>query len=164
MDAPSHFLGDGISVDAINLEVLTGSCALLNFSHKGAGATITAEDIQEYEQLITGCRRVLLRTDWERSHDNQVYFENFPVLSVEAAHLLASYNICLLGMDTPSPGPLDATGREIHHILLTKNVVIVESLQGLSSINRTCFTFIALPLPIKGCSGSPCRAIAMVDI
>jgi kynurenine formamidase len=42
-------------------------------------------------------------------------------------------------------------------------IYIIENLVRLEEIASSRFTFIGLPLPMVGASGSPIRAIAIVD-
>ena len=62
----------------------------------------------------------------------------------------------MLGMDTPTPS---RDWYEVHHILLKKEIVIVESLTNLDQVPSE-FTFIGFPLNLKGRDGSPVRAVA----
>ena len=48
-----------------------------------------------------------------------------------------------------------------HHALLGNEVYVVENLKNLDRLPPFCL-FVALPLKIRGGSGSPVRAIALV--
>jgi arylformamidase len=47
-----------------------------------------------------------------------------------------------------------------HRICLANDVCVIEGLADLAELAGTRFTFLALPLPIVGGSGSPVRAVA----
>jgi kynurenine formamidase len=67
----------------------------------------------------------------------------------------------LVGCDTLA---IDAAGSEespAHHALLGNEVYIVENLNNLGALPPFCL-FVALPLKIRGGSGSPVRAVALV--
>ena len=73
----------------------------------------------------------------------------------------------LLGIDTASPDPLPfASWRETVHeeLLVHRGIHIVENLnlEELVSDGIQEFAFIALPLRIRGASGSWIRPVAMV--
>jgi len=51
---------------------------------------------------------------------------------------------------------------EPHQALLGAGIVIVESLANLDKLPER-FTFVGLPLKLKGRDGSPIRAAAVVD-
>ena len=49
----------------------------------------------------------------------------------------------------------------VHRALLRAEIVIVESLANLRSLADDTVFFVALPLKIEGCDGSPIRAVAI---
>jgi arylformamidase len=163
LDGPSHFIEGGMTVDEIPLESLIGRAVILDFTHKGKNDLITKEDLQAHEYLIPPGSRVLIKTGWDVNFTSEVYFENFPCLTREAAEYLVHLRIRLLGTDTPSPSPLDDPGQTIHKTLLAAGIVILESLKNLSLIDRNQCQIIVLPLPIKDFSGAPCRVVAVLE-
>jgi len=158
VDAPLHFIPDGISVDRIPLHKLAGSVAVLDFSNLEAGSRIRLRELESALAHAGNPDKVLIRTGWDRDFGSSQYFEDFPALDGEAAEGLADLGIDLLGVDTPSPSPLDDPGQKIHKVLLTAEVVIVENLCGLDQLGSLAEVFI-LPLAIRGASGAPCRAV-----
>ena len=65
----------------------------------------------------------------------------------------------MLGMDTPT---LSVDWYEVHHVLLGREIVVVETLNNLDQVPDE-FVFMGLPLNIKGRDGSPIRAVAIVE-
>ena len=164
MDAPSHFVPGGKTVDALEMERLMGSAAILDFTFKGKGDRITMDDLRKFKDIIREKSRILLKTGWDRKFYRDDYFDSFPCLTLEAADYLASRRIGLLGMDTPSPGPLGSEGDTIHKTLLSADIIILESLKDLVKVDRAECELIAFPLPLAGCSGAPCMAAAILPI
>lgn len=80
-------------------------------------------------------------------------------MTLAASEYLASREIRMIGMDTPTPSQ---DWYEVHHVLLGKEIVIVETLTRLDELPDT-FVFMGFPLNIKGRDGSPIRAVARVD-
>ena len=158
LDAPSHFIEGGMTVDQIPLETLIGRAIILDCTDKGKNDLITKKDLQQRQRIDTGSR-VLIKTGWDRNFTSPAYYENFPCLTPESAEYLASLKIKLLGMDTPSPSPLDDPDQAIHKTLLGAGVVLVESIKDLTQIDRDECQLIILPLPIKDFSGAPCRVV-----
>jgi kynurenine formamidase len=163
LDAPSHFLAQGLTVEELPLSALIGPALILDLSPCVERGRIEPEDIKarlpkEHPE------RIILRTGWAERFDSGGYFEGFPVLSLEAARYLAGLKIRLLGMDTPSPSPFDDPDHLIHKALLGEGIVIVEGLRRLEDIPGNTFEIVVLPLPIQGASGSPCRAVARVRL
>jgi arylformamidase len=157
LDAMYHFLDDGKTVDQMPLDWFYGPAHVLRIPKK-AGEEITAEDFHPYEHLILPGAKIIYETGWHREFGKDIFFEAFPSLTQEAARYLAEREIRLLGMDTPTPGN---DWYEVHHILLGKEIVIVESLANLDQLPEQ-FTFMGFPLLLKGRDGSPIRAVGLV--
>jgi kynurenine formamidase len=161
LDAPSHIIKGGMTLDRIPLETLIGKAVLIDFSHKGKKDRITRKDLQAHGHRIHEGARVLLRTGWDSHYGSASYFQDFPCLSMEAAQDLAERGIALLGMDTPSPSPGDDPDQGIHKALLAAGIVLIECLANLHHIRGNECELIVLPPLFKGFSGSPCRAVAI---
>jgi arylformamidase len=67
-----------------------------------------------------------------------------------------------IGLDAISIDPITSTDFAIHHILLSKEILIVENLNNLNAIPVDFFEFFSMPLWIKSADGSPVRAVAMI--
>lgn len=160
LDAPAHFIPGGRTVEQVPLETLAGEAVLVDFTDKPAGGRIELEELLGRLPSGTVPSRLLIKTGWDRFFTSDRYFQGFPVLSLEAAQLLAEQGLLLLGLDTPSPSPLDDPGQRIHHALLGAGTVILEAAANLTRIPGASFQLTVLPLPLAGCSGAPCRAIA----
>ena len=163
LDAPSHFIEGGMTVDQIPLESLIGKAVILDFTHKGKNDLITKEELQTHEYRILPGARVLIKTGWDLLFTSDAFYENFPCLTTEAAEYLVQLKISLLGTDTPSPSPLDDPGQTIHQTLLGEGIVILESVKNLTLIDRKQCQIIVLPPLIKDLSGAPCRVVAILE-
>lgn len=163
LDAPSHFIEGGMTVDKIPLESLIGKAVILDFTDKGKNHLITKKDLQAQEYRILPGSRVLIKTGWDVNFSSSTFYENFPCLTLEATKFLVTLKIRLLGMDTPSPSPLDDPGQTIHKTLLDAGIVILESVKNLTLINRDQCQIIILPPLIKDFSGAPCRVVAVLE-
>jgi kynurenine formamidase len=152
-----------MTVDEIPLEALIGRAVILDFTDKSKNDLITKEDLKAHTYRIHPGSRLLIKTGWDVNFTSEAYYEDFPCLTREAAEFLVSCKIRLLGMDTPSPSPLDDPGQIIHKTLLGAGVVILESVKNLTLIERDQCQIIVLPPPIKDFSGAPCRVIAVLE-
>lgn len=158
LDAMYHFLDDGKTLDQMPLDWFYGPVHVLRIP-KAAGEEITADDFRPFEHLLTPEAKIIYETGWHRQFGQDIFFESFPSLTQEAATYLADRGIRLLGMDTPTPGN---DWYEVHHILLGKEIVIVESLTNLDQVPDE-FTFMGFPLNLKGRDGSPIRAVGLIN-
>ena len=161
IDAPSHIIEGGMTVDQIPLETLIGKAFVLDFRHKGENALITKEDLRKHEACLFSGSRVLLKTGWDARFGSESFFIGFPCLTLEAAQYLSMRKIILLGMDTPSPSPIDDPGQGIHKTLLEAGIMLLEGLCNLNRIKGNECELIALPAPFKNFSGAPCRVVAV---
>ena len=163
LDAPPHVVKGGMTLDRIPLETLMGKAVLIDFSYKGKKDRITRQDLQARGDLLRPGARVLIRTGWDRHYGSSFFFQDFPCLTLEAAQVLAESRIALLGMDTPSPSPVDDPEQGIHQTLLGVGIVLLECLTNLHRIRRNPVELIVLPPLFKGFSGGPCRAVAVEE-
>lgn len=153
MDAPFHFMADGITIDQVALERCVGLCVALRIS----ASTIEPEQLEPAAQALTECRRVILNTGWHKHWGKEDYFTSHPVLTGAAARYLVERGVVLVGVDTPS---VDRSPFPAHLVLLGAGVLIVENLTNVDRLPSGPFTFCATPLAIGGRDGSPVRAVA----
>lgn len=163
MDAPSHFIERGDTLDRIPLETLMGRAVILDFTGKGEGEKITRQDLECYEEHLQPGARVLIKTGWDTHFSDGTFFGDFPCLTLDGARYLASRRIALLGMDTPSPSPVTGDPENlIHKTLLGAGIIHVEALRNLTLIRGEECEFIVLPPLFRGFAGAPCRAVAIL--
>ena len=163
LDAPSHFIRGGCTLDQIPLETFIGRAVILDFTGKQEGDVITRRELASHGSRLGPGSRILLKTGWDRKFKKDGFFEGFPCLDLDAARYLVSTRPALLGMDTPSPSPIGDPDEKIHKTLLGAGVVHLEALRNLTLIGEEECGLIVLPPPFKGFSGSPCRAVAVVE-
>ena len=165
LDAPYHFLENGLKIHEINPKRLIREAILIR-SRKKANQSITKNDIQKFEKKygkIPNNSTVVFWTGWQKTLHNDSYFNENPGLSEAAAKYLVSKKTNLVGIDSPS---IDFKGSQrfsVHRIFSKNNILIVENLSNLEKIQSSKFYFVVLPLKLKGATGSPVRAIAFVD-
>lgn len=157
LDSMFHFIDSGKTLDQMPLEWFYGPTRVLRIPKKPK-ESITVEDFLAYEDALTPGARIIYETGWHRHYGQADYFTDFPTLTQEAARYLASKELRLLGMDTPTPS---YDYYEVHHILLEMEIVIVESIAHLDQVPDE-FVFICFPLNIEGRDGSPVRAVGLV--
>jgi kynurenine formamidase len=161
LDVPRHITAGGEGLERINLEKLVGPAVLVDASDKAEGGEITVEDLGDLRDRIGSGSRVLFRTGWQRHFGTPAFFEGFPGIAPELATWLVERGVALVGLETPSVHP--EMHLQVHHILIDAGVVVVEALANLDRITRQEFELVCLPLKLKDCDGSPCRAIAVEE-
>ena len=140
VDAPFHFLGEGKTVEQMDLEAFVGPCFVAR--HRG---DVTASDAEAILNKAEGIPRLLIAGD--------------AVVTAEAARVFAAGNLRLLGNESQSVGPENAP-MEVHRILLEREIVLLEGIR-LQDVGEGMYFLCAPPLKLAGSDGAPCRAILM---
>jgi arylformamidase len=160
IDAPYHFLADGVKVDSLPLEILIGSAQVVEFPKEVK--RITAETLEKAE-IPADCRRLLFKTSnsdlWARG---EIEFQrDYVGLTNDGAEYLIARGIRLVGMDYLSVAAFDQL-TPTHLTLLGAGVVVIESVD-LSKVRAGAFTLICLPLKLGGAEGAPARAVLIEE-
>ncbi len=90
------------------------------------------------------------------------YLSENPGLDRHGAEAIVESGASLVGIDTANLDLPDAADFPAHHALLRADMPIVENLANLGAIRASAFTLVALPLRLRGATGSPIRAVALV--
>ena len=161
VDAPFHFFYDGETVDKVDLSRYIVRAIKVDLIYKKPKEAITVKDLLKYEHFIDKGLSLLLHTGWDKKMSQKEFFSDFPYISIELSKWFAQKKVKLIGMDLPCPNISDWA--IVHQTLLGNSVLIVEGLVHMEEIEDQEFTFIALPLKIRGRDGSPVRAIAVMS-
>jgi len=165
IDAPYHFLREGQKIHQIVTKRLVTEAVLIKI-RKSSDEAITKTDIERFEKkhgIIDDGSTVIFHTGWQKNLQKRYYFIKNPGLSISAVKYLASKKINLVGIDSPSID-LGKDGKfSVHHILAKNGILIVENLANLEKIDSEKFHLIVAPLKLKNATGSPVRAMALVD-
>ena len=141
VDAPSHFISDGKTIEKIELDYFVGLCYVHFFD--GLMSRNDALLIIEKAKQHKANERILIKGNC--------------VITEEAAMVFADEKIKLIGNESQSVGPVDAP-MQVHLILLERNIVLLEGIV-LDNVDEGVYYLCAQPLKIKGIEGAPCRAI-----
>jgi kynurenine formamidase len=162
IDAPYHFIKNGLKIHQIPLDRLMGKAILIKLE-KTKNESITKLDIILFEKKngkIPNNSTIFFFTGWQKNLSKNYYFTENPGLAISAAKYLALKKINLVGIDSPSIDLGKDESYNVHNILSKNNILIVENLSNLSKILSKEFNFTILPLKIKDATGSPVRAVA----
>ncbi len=154
IDAPSHALLGGVTLDKILLSSFVGSCRVLDFS-KYEGMSVTTAMLQS--KNIKKGERILLKTR-NSIRGFKEFYDDFVYLDADAADYVASTGVALVGIDSLSIKERGSSDQRAHTSLLSKNIPIVEGLD-LSKVSEGEYELICLPLNFIGIDGAPARAV-----
>ena len=155
VDAPDHFLGNGVTVEKIPLDLLVGPAEVIEIT---TDQDITAKDLQSVG--VTGKnKRLLIKTSnsnfW--AEGIREFQEVFIALSTGAATYLVDCGVEVVGIDYLSIGPF-TDPEPTHRVLLEAGILIIEGLD-LSRIEPGTYRLMCLPLKIVGSDGAPARVL-----
>ena len=165
IDAPSHLLKDGQTIEDVALDMLVGP-ALTVAVDKGPGQQITADDLKNSVGEASPGDALLIRTGWGRKFGAEDY-GNHPYLAEDAAHWIVDRGFRLVGLDVTTP---DAPGHlrtddfdfQVHRILLGSGVLIVEHLY-LEEVVGERFQLFVGALKVEAADGAPARVLAFLE-
>ncbi len=183
IDSPIHFAEGRQTVDQIPLDKLIGNAVKIDVSEKGINDwdyQIGVEDLTNWEKengQIPDGSIVLLQTGFGKFYPDKAKYLgtdkrgdeaakdlHFPGLSPEAADwLVKNRKINAIGLDTASIDYGQSKEFKSHVILMSENIPAFENVANLDQLPDKGFQIIALPMKIKGGSGSPLRIIAIVS-
>jgi len=160
IDAPSHILGKGKTLDIYNITTFFGKALVIDctghsiIERKHIENSLLKREIPQF---------LLIRTDWDRYWSSDRYFDNYPLLSKETTEFIAQLPLNGVGIDAPSYDPLNSTDLPNHKILLNRGFILVENLCRLNLINSEEIMFSCFPLKINRADASPIRAVVILQ-
>jgi arylformamidase len=155
VDAPAHFIDGAARIDSLPMEVLIGPARVVR----------VPDDVTEIdENFLSECQlnqveRVLFHTR-NSGFWNEGFRKDFTHVLPEAAALLVSRGIKLVGTDYLSIEKFHSGHHRTHLTLLSKGVVIVEGL-NLTGVPDGDYELICLPMKIADGAGdgAPARVV-----
>lgn len=161
MDAPSHLLKGGKTLDQFPIDHFCGTGMCIDTG--SASGPIEWTSLQCYQDELSRCDFVLLRTGWGKYWGTSRYFQGYPVLSDAAAMRLAECNLKGVGFDTLSVDKEDTVDYPVHRILLENDTLIIENVAYLDRLPAGRFDRIyCLPLHLAESDGAPARVVAYI--
>ena len=178
VDASLHFYdgarrtprGGGIS--ELPLEKLYGDAVCIDVSAKAASDPVTADMLAaavDKQKIEIRKDDIVLVRFWSGTWGGDAFLAARG-LAKDACEWLLERDVKCVGVDHPNLegrvaeelGNADCPG----HVLLLhpdREIPIIENLVGLKALRGKRFRFFGLPLKMEGATGSPIRAIALVD-
>lgn len=179
MDAALHFDNrpDAQDAAAIPLESCFGPAVMLDLREvTEKRRVITRDDLNAAEEKVGGVREgdiVILHTGnaaryaYGPTKDSAKYFSEYPGLDYDTPEWFIRRRVRTVGSDTHNIDRDRVLSCHVNFLLRgwigKQPIQIVENLCYLERVQAVRFTFLGLPLPIRGGSGSPIRAVAIVE-
>jgi len=152
LDAPFHFVPDGLTIDQLPLEIFIGPAVVCAVD---AERKITAKHVASID--LQGETRVLFKTKNSGLLQKSSYDPDFVAFSVDGAEALVARGVKLVGLDYLSVAHADEQV-PVHRAFLDHGVILLEG-ADLSEVPPGRYELICFPIRVKGSDGAPCRAI-----
>ena len=154
MDAPRHFIQDGITMEQMPLDATIGPCRVIAIEDTAA---IRRAELEPHN--IQPAERILFKTaNSARCYQTDAFYDDFIYVSNEAAKYLAERRVRTVGVDYISIGGFHKDLVRTHLTILGAGIWVIEGL-NLSAVAPGAYDLICLPLKMPGADGAPARAI-----
>jgi arylformamidase len=163
---PLVILQNGKSLSQFPIDKFIGSAIVIPCQGK---QEISLEYLYTFNRKIAKVDFVLFYTGWQYRWNTKGYFDDCPIPTREAATWLTGFNLKGVGVDAfsldrmISAYKVNEENLPNHHILLGKDILLIENLTNLDKLSDRPFSFQCLPLKVENADGSPVRAIAVID-
>jgi arylformamidase len=157
VDAPTHFLKAGLTIDQLPLDSLIGECVVIDCS--SVAEKITVSDLEKHADCFKVDIFLVIKTKNSEGHPTELFDHNFVYIDKSAAQYIVSKKFKGIGFDylgIERAQPL----HETHAIFMQNNITIIEGLR-LKDIDAGSYTLICLPLLVVGSEAAPARAVLM---
>jgi kynurenine formamidase len=160
---------EGLTIDNMPLEYFWGSAICLDLSHIRYPNYFEPKDLEDAlsrsgQEIREGDIVLLYTGHHDRNFGTDMFQTDYSGLSYDAAKWLAEQGVVNIGVDAPAidltPDDNDFSAHLVcgeYHITNTENLCNLDKL-----INRR-FLYMGLPLKIRAGTGSPIRAVALVE-
>lgn len=151
VDAPRHFVRDGITIEQVAPERLCGPCRVVEVVGRRA---ITPADLDGVPPRTRVLFKTLGSALLRAGRDDP---DAFAYLTPDAARRLADLDTLLVGIDAFSVDDY-GTPEPSHHVLLPAGIPILECID-LTDAAPGDYELLVLPLKLAGAEAAPARAM-----
>ncbi|GAA0884386.1 hypothetical protein GCM10009120_29840 [Sphingobacterium siyangense subsp. cladoniae] len=160
IDCPFHRYADGKDISQMALKDFAQLDAVMIHIPFTETLKITEDHLKNREIRN---KAVLIQTGWDRHWNTELYYQDHPFLTEQAAMYLRDCNVKLVGIDSHNIDDTAGRTRPVHTVLLGAGILIVEHLCNVDKLPAENFTFTAAPPKFKGVGTFPVRAFASVE-
>jgi kynurenine formamidase len=163
IDAPRHFIPNGIGVDQIPASKLLGEAYICDMSSKPIGSGITGLDLQKnLEGKVAEDDIVVFYTGCSERWGDQSVSSKYTYLTGNAAEHLVSRKVRAVGIDFLSVEKFQSSGAPAHKTLLGNGIFIIESLsRATKQFVGKRILIICMPIKLQNGDGAPSRVVGV---
>lgn len=154
IDAPSHFIQRGATIDDLSLNLFTGPAYVLHIPR----VRYITDGVLRKANIPPRTERILFRTRnsarWKSK--KKTFTREYTGLTATGAQWLVERGIRLVGLDFLSVAAYEDIER-VHHILLGSGMALLEGIT-LADVQQGRYMLFCAPVKISGAEGAPARA------
>jgi len=166
IDAPSHIIEGGASINTIALDNFYGKALVLDLGD--LNRVISGNVVESHLERVAAHEKekaaiLLLKTSCSESlsMDSETQRSNI-FFDGTLGQWFVNSGFKTVGIDMLSIDPEYDHALPNHHLLLKNNICIIENLD-LNGVEEGIYEFVCLPLKLVGCDASPARAILIEE-
>ena len=160
-DAPIHMFKGGLPIDKVEVKTLVseGYCIRPKFT----GTEIRLDEIKKVWKEEYNGKIILINTGWDKKRAKSEEWQyKFPGLAEDTIDFFGEKKVKLIGIDTLGIEAADHTTFPVHIGLEKYGITFIEDMANLDKLREgKPYLIAALPLKLKGASGSMGRVVAM---
>lgn len=163
LDAPRHFIPDGIGIDQIPTGRLIGEAYVADLSKKPIGSGITSQDLQrELDGKVGKDDILVVYTGCSEHWGDAAITRGYTYLTGDSAEYLVSKEVRAVGIDFLSVERFNAPEPVAHKTLLGNGIFIIESLsKAVRQFGGKRILIICMPIKLQDGDGAPARVVAI---
>lgn len=156
LDAPSHYIRGGKTMDDLPLERFFGTCQVVEIPDSMAAVT---------RAFLKTCGleadKILFKTS-NLKYRMKEFADDYVYLEKDAALYLVEQGVKFVGVDYVSVDARVSPDKPAHMALLGNEVIIMECAY-LKDVTPGFYTLAAFPLKVTGAEGAFCRAVLIQE-
>lgn len=161
VDAPSHQIQNGDTLDDIGLERLVTDAVTLDFRQHAKGA-LSLADIEPHLDKLGRDDFLFLCSGNDANWGSEAYWTGWCYPDAEAIRAIVERGVSGVGFDGPSADPVDTTTFDLHKVWLGAGRLIIENLSNLDRLPERTRVIVA-PMKVRGANGAPARVFALPE-
>lgn len=158
----------GQTIDKMDLSYFWGSAICVDLCHIRYERSIEPRDLQlalekAGLEIERGDIFLMYTGHFDRNFGTDLWQKEYTGLSRDAAQWLAEAGVVNIGVDAPAIDHPDDLSFSGHEICGQYDLTNTENLCNLKAVAGRRFLYMGLPLKIRDGSGSPIRAVALIE-
>lgn len=168
-DGVYEYKSSGATIDNMPLDYFWGSAICIDVSHIRYPNYFEPKDLEEAvkksgQEIKPGDIVLLYTGHHNRNFGTELFQKEYSGLSYEGAKWLAEQGVVNIGVDAPAVDLTpDDNDFSCHLVCGEYDITNTENLLNLDKIVNKRFLYMGLPLKIRGGTGSPIRAVALLE-